>query len=150
RVAMKVIVTGGAGYIGAHVVRALAAAGHTPIIVDDLRCASRARVGSFAHEAIALEDTPAVVECFARHRPEGVVHLAGFISVGESGRVPDKYWSNNLGAGASLLLACARHPVRAFLFSSTAAVYGNAEVSPIPEHTPLAPTSPYGASKLAF
>jgi UDP-glucose 4-epimerase len=79
-----------------------------------------------------------------------VVHLAGYISVGESVRLPDKYWGNNLGAGASLLLACARHPVQAFLFSSTAAVYGNAEVSPIPEAVPLAPTSPYGDSKLAF
>jgi len=147
---MKVIVTGGAGYIGAHVVRALAAAGHAPIIVDDLRCATRERVSDFTFEPIAVEDTAALTDCFARHRPEGVVHLAGFISVGESVRLPDKYWGNNLGAGASLLLACARHPVRAFLFSSTAAVYGNAEVSPIPEAVPLAPTSPYGSSKLAF
>src|SRR3954454_12306721 len=104
---MNVIVTGGAGYIGAHVVRALAAAGHRPIIVDDLRCASPERGGDFPIERIALEDTPAVVECFARHQPEGVIHLAGYISVGESVRVPEKYWSNNLGAGASLLLACA-------------------------------------------
>jgi UDP-glucose 4-epimerase len=147
---MRVIVTGGAGYIGAHVVRALAAAGHEPIIVDDLRCATRARTGDFAFESIALEDTAPLTDCFRRHRPDGVIHLAGFISVGESVRLPDKYWSNNLGAGASLLLACARHPVRALLFSSTAAVYGNTEVSPIPESAPLAPTSPYGASKLAF
>jgi UDP-glucose-4-epimerase GalE len=132
------------------VVRALADAGHTPIIVDDLRCATRERIGAFAFEPIALEDSAALVDCFARHRPDGVVHLAGFISVGESVRLPDKYWSNNLGAGASLLLACARHPVRALLFSSTAAVYGNAEVSPIVESVALAPTSPYGASKLAF
>jgi UDP-glucose-4-epimerase GalE len=147
---MKVVVTGGAGYIGAHVARALAAAGHIPIIVDDLRCATRDRIGDFAHEPIALEDTAALIDCFRRHRPDGVVHLAGFISVGESVRLPDKYWGNNLGAGASLLLACARQPVQAFLFSSTAAVYGNAEVSPIPENVPLAPTSPYGDSKLAF
>jgi UDP-glucose-4-epimerase GalE len=147
---MKVIVTGGAGYIGAHVVRALAAAGHAPIVVDDLRSATPERVGDFPFEKIGLEDAPALMECFARHRPDGVVHLAGSISVGESVRVPEKYWSNNLGAGASLLLACARHPVRAFLYSSTAAVYGNAEVSPIPEDVPLAPTSPYGQSKLVF
>ena len=147
---MKVIVTGGAGYIGAHVTRAVAAAGHEPIVVDDLRCATRERVGDYAFEPIGLEDTAALTECFRRHRPEGVIHLAGYISVGESVRIPEKYWANNLAAGASLLLACARHPVRAFLFSSTAAVYGNAEVSPIPENVPLAPTSPYGASKLAF
>lgn len=147
---MKVIVTGGAGYIGAHVVRALAAAGHEPIIVDDLRCATRERTAGFAFEPIPLEDSAALTDCFRRHRPQGVIHLAGFISVGESVRLPDKYWSNNLGGGASLLLACSRHPVQAFLFSSTAAVYGNADVSPIPESAPLAPTSPYGASKLAF
>jgi len=147
---MKVIVTGGAGYIGAHVVRALAAAGHAPIIVDDLRCATPDRIGDFPHEAIALEDTGALTDCFRRHRPDGVIHLAGYISVGESVRLPEKYWGNNLGAAASVLLACARHPVQAFLFSSTAAVYGNAEVSPIPEHVALAPTSPYGAAKLAF
>lgn len=147
---MRVVVTGGAGYIGAHVARALAEAGHEPVVVDDLRCASRARVGAFAHEAVACEDTPALVDVFRRHRPAGVVHLAGYISVGESVRDPAKYWGNNLGAAASLLVACARHPVDAVLFSSTAAVYGNAEVSPIPEQVPLVPTSPYGASKLGF
>jgi len=147
---LKVVVTGGAGYIGAHVARALAEAGHTPIIVDDLRCATRDRVGDFAYEAVACEDTAALADVFRRHRPDGVVHLAGYISVGESVRDPDKYWNNNLGAAASLLVVCARHPVEAVLFSSTAAVYGNAAVSPIPEHVPLAPTSPYGAAKLGF
>lgn len=147
---MKVVVTGGAGYIGAHVTRALAEAGHTPIVVDDLRCATKDRVGSHVHEAVACEDTVALADVFARHRPHGVVHLAGYISVGESVREPDKYWGNNLAAAASLLVACARHPVEVVLFSSTAAVYGNAEVSPIPEGVRLAPTSPYGASKLAF
>lgn len=147
---MKVVVTGGAGYIGAHVTRALAEAGHTPIVVDDLRCAAQERVGAHAHEAVACEDTAALTAVFARHRPQGVVHLAGYISVGESVRDPDKYWGNNLAAAASLLIACARQPVEVVLFSSTAAVYGNAEVSPIPEQVPLAPTSPYGSSKLAF
>jgi UDP-glucose 4-epimerase len=147
---MKVIVTGGAGYIGAHVARGLAEAGHTPIVVDDLRCATRERLGDFTHESVACEDTAALADVFRRHRPDGVVHLAGYISVGESVRDPDKYWGNNLGAAASLLVACAKYPVEAVLFSSTAAVYGNAEVSPIPEQVRLAPTSPYGSAKLAF
>ncbi|MGD9762275.1 MAG: UDP-glucose 4-epimerase GalE [Candidatus Binatia bacterium] len=147
---MKVVVTGGAGYIGAHVARALAEAGHEPIIVDDLRSATANRVGPFAHEPVACEDTASLIAVFDRHRPSGVVHLAGYISVGESVRDPAKYWNNNLGAAASLLLACARHPVDVVLFSSTAAVYGDAEVTPIPEAVALAPTSPYGASKLAF
>ena len=147
---MKVIVTGGAGYIGAHVARGLAAAGHEPIVVDDLRCTTRERVGEFAYEAVACEDTAALTDVFRRHRPSGVVHLAGYISVGESVRDPDKYWGNNLGAAASLLVACTAQPVEVVLFSSTAAVYGNAEVTPIPEQVRLAPTSPYGAAKLAF
>ena len=147
---MKILVTGGAGYIGAHVVRALAASGHQPIIVDDLRAASADRTAGFPLERVALEDTVALIDIFRRHRPDAVVHCAGFISVGESVRVPERYWANNLGGAASLLVACSRYPIEAFLFSSTAAVYGNAEVTPIPERVPLAPTSPYGASKLAF
>ncbi|MFI5184113.1 MAG: UDP-glucose 4-epimerase GalE [Vicinamibacteria bacterium] len=147
---MKVMVTGGAGYIGAHVARALAERGHAPVVVDDLRASTAERTQGLPFEQVRLEDTPAVAAVFERHRPEAVVHLAGSISVGESVRDPEKYWANNLGAGASLLLSCGRVGVRTFLFSSTAAVYGNAEVSPIPEGTRLAPTSPYGASKLAF
>ncbi len=147
---MKVLVTGGTGYIGAHVVRGVAEAGHTPIIVDDLRASKRERAGNFVLEELALEDTPALVEVFARHRPDGIIHLAGSISVGESVRHPDLYWQNNLAGGANLLLACALHPIRVFLFSSTAAVYGDTDVSPIPETAKLRPTAPYGSSKLAF
>ena len=147
---MKILVTGGTGYIGAHVVRGVAKAGHTPIIVDDLRASKRERAGNFVLEKVALEDTPALVDVFARHRPDGIVHLAGSISVGESVRHPDLYWQNNLAAAANLLLACALHPVRVFLFSSTAAVYGDTDVSPIPETAKLQPTAPYGSSKLAF
>ncbi len=147
---MKVLVTGGAGYIGAHVAHGLAAAGHQPVILDDLRASKRERAGTFALEEVALEDTSGVVDVFSRHRPDAVVHLAGSISVGESVRNPDLYWGNNLGGGASLLLACALHPVQAFLFSSTAAVYGDTSESPIAESAELRPTAPYGSSKLAF
>ncbi len=147
---MKVLVTGGTGYIGAHVTRGLAESGHDPVILDDLRASKRERAEGFVLEAVALEDTEGLFDVFARHRPDAVIHLAGSISVGESVRNPELYWQNNLGGGASLLLACARYPVQAFLFSSTAAVYGDTTVSPIPETAPMQPTAPYGSSKLAF
>jgi len=147
---MKVLVSGGAGYIGAHVVRALAAREHQPVILDDFRTSSKSRVGEFPVENVALEDTHNVLAIFDKHRPEAIIHLGGYISVGESVRDPDKYWNNNLGASISLLVACARFPVQVFVFSSTAAVYGNAVNMPIQEGTDLLPTSPYGASKLGF
>ncbi len=147
---MKVLVVGGAGYIGAHVVRCLAEKGHAPIILDDFRSSSKDRVGNYPYEAIALEETGAVINVFAKHRPEAVIHLGGYISVGESVRDPAKYWNNNLGASTNLLVACAKYPIQAFVFSSTAAVYGDVKESPIKETVPLQPTSPYGASKLAF
>lgn len=147
---MKVLVTGGAGYIGSHVTRGLAESGHDPVVLDDLRASKAERARGFPLETVALEDTAALVDVFARHRPDGVVHLAGSISVGESVRNPELYWQNNLGGGASLLIACALHPVKTFLFSSTAAVYGDTDVSPIPENARLQPTAPYGSSKLAF
>ena len=147
---LKVLVVGGAGYIGAHVVRVLAERGHTPIILDDFRASSPDRVGNFLHEHVALEETSKVMEVFQKHEPDAVVHLGGYISVGESVREPEKYWENNLGAGFSLLLACAKFRIGVFLFSSTAAVYGNVIESPIRENATLKPTSPYGSSKLAF
>ncbi len=147
---MKVLVTGGAGYIGAHIVRHLEASRHTPIILDDLRRSSEYRVKGHAWENVALEDTAGVLRVFEKHRPDAVIHLAGYISVGESTRDPDLYWGNNLGASMSLILACSRMPVKAFLFSSTAAVYGYAPKMPIGEDTPYAPTCAYGSSKLAY
>jgi UDP-glucose-4-epimerase GalE len=145
-----VLVTGGAGYIGAHVVEALAAAGHEPVVLDDLRRARPGRVRTAPLERVAVEDAAGVLDVFARRKPQAVIHLAGYISVRESVERPELYWQNNASGPAALLLACARFPVETFLFSSTAAVYGNAETSPIPESAPLLPTSPYGASKLGF
>lgn len=147
---MIVAVTGGAGYIGAHVVRALAEQGHTPIILDDLRASTQDRCRGFLVEQVSLEQTARVLAVFDKHRPDAVVHLAGSISVAESVQFPDLYWENNLAAGASLLLACARSSVKTLVYSSTAAVYGRVGLDRIPEDSPLAPSSPYGASKLAF
>lgn len=147
---MKVLVTGGAGYIGAHIVRQLERCGHSPVILDDLRRAKAYRTEGKVLEKVALEDTDGVFRVFEKHQPAAVIHLGGYISVGESVKNPDLYWNNNLGASTSLILACARFPVKTFLFSSTAAVYGFAPVTPITETTPYAPTCAYGASKLAY
>ncbi|MCC6132473.1 MAG: UDP-glucose 4-epimerase GalE [Acidobacteria bacterium] len=147
---MKVLVAGGAGYIGAHVARALAERGHFPLIVDDFRRSRPGREGAFPLERIALEDAAALLSVFERHRPEAVIHLGGYISVGESTREPEMYWKNNLGAGINLLFCAARFPISAFLFSSTAAVYGAPDTTPIPESAPLRPINPYGSAKLAF
>lgn len=147
---MKVLVTGGAGYIGAHIVRHLETCGHQPVILDDLRRSKPYRAEGRVLEKVALEDTEGVFKVFERHRPDAVIHLGGYISVGESVKDPDLYWNNNLGASCSLIVACARYPVKAFLFSSTAAVYGFAPEMPIAETTPYAPTCAYGSSKLAY
>lgn len=147
---MKVFVTGGAGYIGAHVVRHLEACGYEAIIIDDFRKSKIKRVGHFSCENLPLEDLDLLMKAFEVHRPQAVIHLAGFISVGESVKDPAKYWENNLGASSHLLTAAARFPIRKFIFSSTAATYGDVLESPITERSPNQPTCPYGESKLAF
>lgn len=158
---MRTLVTGGCGYIGAHVARALAEAGHEPVILDDLSAASdpklaSARAGSFPLERVSIEDAAAVIDVFRTWKPAAVVHLAGLISVGRSMEEPARYWAVNLGGAASLLLACASMQkvkgaaVARFVFSSTAAVYGAGAGKPLGENAPTDPLSPYGASKLAF
>jgi UDP-glucose 4-epimerase len=147
---MKVFVTGGAGYIGAHVVRHLEASGYKAIIIDDFRTSSIDRVGDFAYENLPLENLDLLMKAFEKYKPGAVIHLAGFISVGESVKDPAKYWENNLGASSHLLTAVARFPIRKFIFSSTAATYGDVLESPITERSPNKPTCPYGESKLAF
>ena len=147
---MKVFVTGGAGYIGAHVVRHLDASGYQPIIIDDFRSSKIERVGQFLYEDLPLENLDLLMKAFEKYKPEAIIHLAGFISVGESVKDPAKYWENNLGASSHLLTAAARFPIRKFIFSSTAATYGDVTQSPITEKSPNHPTCPYGESKLAF
>jgi len=143
------LVTGGAGYIGSHVLRALRRAGHTAVVVDDLRAGSAPeRVGDAPLAKLDVGDPAGLADLMRRYGPfDGALHFAGSISVPESVGRPLLYYRNNTAASAVLLDACVRHGLRAFVFSSTAAVYGPPETQPIPESTPLAPQNPYGASK---
>ncbi len=145
---MRVLVTGGAGYIGSAVAARLLAAGHEVTVLDDL---STGHADAVPHGAHFVKGT--LRDCAAEVLADGadaVVHLAAKSLVGESMADPAKYWSGNLGATLTLLEAMRVIGVRSIVFSSTAAVYGEPERTPVMESDPTRPTSPYGASKTAI
>jgi UDP-glucose 4-epimerase len=144
---MRVLVTGGAGYIGSVVGAQLVAAGHDVVVLDDL---STGHADAVPPGATFVKGT--LRDCAAEVLSDGidaVLHFAAKSLVGESVADPAKYWSNNLGGTVTLLEAMRELRVRTLVFSSTAAVYGEPERSPVQETDPTRPTSPYGASKLA-
>ena len=144
---MKVLIVGGAGYIGSHMVQMLLERGHEPIVFDSLATGYReALLGAPLVEA-DLADWSAVDRVFEAHRFDGVMHFASFIQVGESVRDPAKYYRNNVANTLSLLDAMRRHGARNFIFSSTAAIFGEPEYVPIDEKHPQRPINPYGFSK---
>jgi UDP-glucose-4-epimerase GalE len=144
------LVTGGAGYIGSHVLRALRKAGHRAVVVDDLRAGREEFVRGVPLWKHDVGDREATRTLFARYGPfDGVIHLAASISVAESVRRPLGYWRNNVMGSLELLESALDHGVRAFVLSSTAAVYGHPDFQPISDTSPLAPINPYGASKAA-
>jgi len=146
---MQVLVTGGAGYIGSHVVWALRDAGHSVVALDDLSAGSRKVIpGDVVFIEGDVGNGEAVAALIERHRIEAVMHFAGSIVVPESVRNPLEYYRNNTVASRSLIDNCVHNGVRHFVFSSTAAVYGVPAVVPITEDMPTAPINPYGASKL--
>ena len=144
-----VLVTGGAGYIGSHTVLALIEAGFQPVVVDDLSTGTRSVVpaGVPFYEA-DVGDADAVGKILSDHDIEAVIHFAGNIVVPESITDPLKYYRNNSGNSLSLIQASVAHGVGRFVFSSTAAVYGEPAVVPVVEDIALQPINPYGASKL--
>lgn len=153
-----ILVTGGAGYIGSHAVKALAAAGHRVIVYDDLSAGHEEAVatlaGRYGAAAVSLvrgdiRDTDRVRRALADSGAEAVMHFAGLLSVGESVRDPAGYYRNNVAGALSLLEAMASGPVRTFIFSSTAAVFGNPIETPIDEEHPTRPINAYGETKLA-
>jgi len=145
---MNVLLTGGAGYIGSHVARALDAAGHRPIIYDNLSKGHRAAVGEFDCVVADVADADALRDTFKKRNIEAVIHLAAFIEAGESVDKPDLYFRNNTIIGMTLLDVMRDCGVASCVFSSTAAVYGTPERVPIVETDRLEPINPYGASKL--
>jgi UDP-glucose-4-epimerase GalE len=144
----RILVTGGAGYIGSHTVRLLLDQGYDVSVVDDLSKGFKHNVPSGRLNRVNLCDTNALTELIRQHRPEAVIHFAAFIAVGESMRDPGRYFNNNVCGSLSLLNAMVQNGVRHIVFSSTAAVYGNPHATPIREDFPIQPVNPYGESKV--
>lgn len=144
-----VLVAGGAGYIGAHMCRRLHAAGHLPIVLDDLSTGNHEAVlwGPFVYGS--LEDQALVGEVLAGAGIDVVMHFAASSQVGESVEQPYAYYHNNVAATLGLLETMRRHGVERFIFSSTAAVFGEPETGRVDETHPRQPLNPYGRSKLA-
>lgn len=145
---MRVLVTGGAGYIGSHVVKALRAAGHEVTVLDNLSRGHRRAVAGVPLFQADLSDRSALDWLFAAHPVEAVLHFAALSQVGESQKLPGKYALNNVGGTVTLLEAMVAAGCRTLVFSSTAAVYGAPEKMPIAEDFPLEPTNTYGETKL--
>ncbi len=147
---MRVLVTGGAGYIGSHTFRLLAERGHDVWCYDNLSFGHRASVPAAKLIVGDLGDVDRVDQVILEKRIEAVVHFAAFCFVGESVREPAKYYRNNLINTLNLLDCLRRHRVWRFVFSSTCATYGSPEHVPMDEDTPQRPINPYGQTKLAI
>lgn len=145
--ARPVLVTGGAGFVGSHAAKALAAAGYLPVVFDNLEHGNRWAVRWGPLEEGDILDAARLEAVMRRWRPEAVLHFAGLISVGESVEKPDLYYRSNVQGSLNLVEAMRAAGVQRVVFSSTAAVYGATDTVPIPESAPLQPVNPYGAGK---
>ena len=145
---MNILVTGGAGYIGSHAVRQLREAGHSVVVLDSLVTGHRNAVpDDVPFYQYDLAQTDSIAELLVKHRIECVMHFAALIQVGESVQLPLTYYANNTAGTVRLLTAMRKTGVKKFVFSSTAATYGEPEEVPIFETTPQNPINPYGRSK---
>src|SRR5581483_12098563 len=138
--------TGGAGYIGSQTVYLLRQQGYQVTVVDDLSRGYRHNVERLEFHQLRVQQTDELAELLVGH--DAVIHFAAYISVGESMKVPELYFSNNLAGSLSLFTAMLKAGVKHLVFSSTAAVYGIPQSSPILETFPIAPVNPYGESKV--
>ncbi len=145
---MAILVTGGAGYIGSHTVKALQRQGRDVVVLDNLYKGHRQAVKDAPLHVGDLGDPAFIADVFGQYSVDAVVHFAALSLVGESVQRPDLYFRNNTAYAMNLLDAMVKHKVDKLVFSSTAAVYGEPHSVPIDEDHPKAPTNPYGESKL--
>jgi UDP-arabinose 4-epimerase len=145
---VRVLVVGGAGYIGSHTCKALAQAGHTPVVYDNLRTGHAWAVKWGPLERGDVNDAAALADAMRRHRPQAIISFAALSSVGESACEPTLYYRTNVGGTITLLEAMRAHDVGSIVFSSTCATYGLPTHLPIVEAMTQAPINPYGRSKL--
>jgi UDP-glucose-4-epimerase GalE len=145
-----VLITGGAGYIGSHVCKALAAKGFNPVSYDNLCSGNKSHVLWGPLEIGDIRDQTRLSEVIRLHQPEAIMHFAAHIQVGESVVNPLKYYDNNVFGSFCLLNMARKHDIRQLVFSSTAAVYGLPDSDTISEDHPLRPVNPYGHTKLAM
>ena len=146
---MRVAVIGGAGYIGSHTAKALAQAGHEPVVVDNLSTGHREAVRWGPLHEVDIRDRAALAAVFATIRPAAVMHFAALAYVGDSMRDPLAYYETNVAGTLSLLEAMRAVDCSRIVFSSSCATYGIPDRLPITEATPQHPTNPYGETKLA-
>lgn len=153
---MRILVTGGTGYIGSHTCASLLEAGYTPVIVDNLSNSKPAvldRLAQITGRDLTfyqgdIRDQALMESILSDEKIEAVIHFAGLKAVGESVSIPLAYYENNVGGTVSLLKAMDKTAVRSIVFSSSATVYGDPAQLPIPESAPLSATNPYGRTKL--
>src|SRR5689334_321678 len=147
----RILVTGGAGYVGSVSAATFLAAGHDVIVLDDLTTGHRAAVPAGARLHMGTyADEDAVIALLRNERIDAILHCAARSLVGESVRDPSRYYRDNVAGGVALLEAARAAGIDRVVFSSTAAVYGVPTATPIPEDAPLDPINPYGESKRTF
>ncbi len=146
-IAMTVLVTGGAGYIGSHTVKALRARGEDVVVLDSLEFGSRAAVSDTPFVQGDIADEALVSKLIADHRIDAIVHFAAYKAAGESFEMPGRYFLNNVGGSTRLFETAQKAGIDRIVFSSTCAVYGTPSKVPVGEDAPVNPESPYGESK---
>ena len=150
---IEILVTGGCGFIGSHVVRELSAAGYLVVVMDDLSSGHLESLGStcdFSLYQADLRDEVEVESCFRQHRFQGLVHTGGLAMKGEAIDDPESYYGANVIGSLNLLAMCKRYEVPNFVYSSTCAIYGMPKQVPVREDDPLLPHNSYGRTKLAI